>query len=131
MALPEEYLGQFKDPEVRRKAAETRAKNRAEKQRRKEAAATGFGLSKLADPDNQALLINKLYDMALDPDPKLAMQAMKMLADMGVTKQPAEKAEGDEPQKAENMSIEDSVSILLRAQKDNEGKKMGDIEDEE
>lgn len=130
MALPEQYLGQFKDPEVRRKAEETRAKNRAEKQRRKEAAATGFGLSKLADPDAQALLINKLYDMALDPDPKLAMQAMKMLADMGVTKQPAEKAEGDEPQKAENMSIEDSVSILLRAQKDNEGKTVGDIEDD-
>ena len=117
--LPEECLGQFKNPEVQKKALETRMRNAEEKRRRKEAAQTGFGISALADPDNQALLINRLFDMAMDPDTKIAMQAMKMLSDMGVTKQPAEKPEGEEPTKAQNMSIEDSVSILLRAQKSN------------
>ena len=119
--LPKEFQGQFKNPEVQAKATETRMRNAAEKKRRKEAAQTGFGLSKLADPDNQAKLIDRLYMMAISEDEKLAMTAMKMLADMGVTRQPAEKPEVDEPTKKENMSIEDSISILKRAQKEAEG----------
>ena len=116
--LPHQYQGQFKNPEVQAKAKETRMANAAEKKRRKEAAQTGFGLSKLADPDNQAKLIDRLYMMAISEDEKLAMTAMKMLSDMGVTKQPSEKPELDEPTKKENMSIEDSISILKRAQEE-------------
>ena len=116
--LPIANQGQFKDPEIQAKAAATRAKNLEEKKQRKEAAKSGFGLSKLSDPKEQAKLIDRIYDMTMDPDPKLAMQAMKMLSDMGVTKQPAEKPDEVEATKKENMSIEDSISILKRAQEE-------------
>ena len=116
--LPDEMLGQWKNPEVQAKAAATRKKNFEEKQKRKEAAQTGFGLSKLADPDNQAKLIDKLYEMAISSDANDVKFAMKMLSDMGVTKQPAEKPDEVEATKKENMSIEDSISILKRAQEE-------------
>ena len=131
--LPTHMLGQWRDPEVQRKAKETRMRNLEEKKRRKEAAQTGFGISVLADPSKQAELINRLYTWALGDDEKLALTAMKMLSDMGVTKQPSEKPEDDGPAKKENMSIEDSISILKRAQKDasESGKTVGEFEDEQ
>lgn len=116
--LPEECLGQFKNPEIQKKALETRMRNAAERKQRKEAAMTGFGHSKLANPEAQSKLIDRLYEWAIGDDIDMAKFAMKQLNDMGITKQPAEKPEADEPQKAENMSIEDATSILMRAQKE-------------
>ena len=120
--LPEEMLGQFKDPEVQKKALETRMRNAEEKRKRKEAAMTGFGHSALADPEAQAKLIDRLYEWAIGDDIDMAKFAMKQLNDMGITKQPAEKPEETEPQKAENMSIEDATAILMRAQKEDASK---------
>ena len=89
--LPKECLGQFKNPEVRAKAQATIAKNRAEKKARKDAVKTGFEQSVAAEPAQQAALINRLWEWAIGDDNDLAKYAIKMLNDMGVTKQAVEK----------------------------------------
>ena len=114
--LPKECIGQFKNPEVQKKAAATRAKNLAEKKARKDAAATGFSLSNASDPSQQAKLIDKLWAWALEDDPDMAKWAIKMLNDMGVTKQPAEKPE--EPAKSEaKRDPKKAVDFLKRSSK--------------
>ena len=130
--LPNRCVGQFKNPEIRKKAEETRKKNREERKRRKEAAMTGFGHSALSDPQAQAKLIDRLYEWALGDDINMAKFALKQLNDMGITKQPAEKPEVDEPDKKENMTLEDSINILMRAQREaaEQEKTIGDLEDE-
>ena len=95
--LPMHMRGQFKNKDVQEKAQATKARNREEAKKRKEAAQTGFSLSHASDPHQQAALINRLWQWALGKDANEAKFAMKMLNDMGVTKQPNEKPAEEAP----------------------------------
>ena len=118
--LPEHCLGQFKNPEVQRKARETREKNRLEKLARKEAAQTGFAKSVAADPDAQAALINNLWKMTMDTsDKEMFKFAVKTLNDMGVIKQPTEKPTEEIAAAKVDIQPEDAINILKAASKKN------------
>ena len=91
--LPPELIGQFSNPEVRKKADDTRRRNIAEKKAKKDAVKTGFERSVAAEPDQQAALIDRVWKMAMSDDLDMAKFGLKMLSDMGVTKQAAEKPE--------------------------------------
>ena len=116
--LPEHCIGQFKNPEIQAKALEGRLKYYAKQRAKKEAVKTGFSLSKAADPEAQAELINRLWGWALGSDEKMAMFAIKQLNDMGVTKQPAEKPEETIEAKKVDIKPEDAISILKAAEKE-------------
>ena len=125
--LPEEYRGQFKNPEVQAKAAATREKNRLEKIARKEAASTGFSKSVASDPDAQAALINSLWQLTLDPsDKEMFKFAIKTLNDMGVIKQPTEKPTEEQKEAKIDIQPEDAINILKAASKKN----LEDFEEE-
>ena len=126
--LPQEMYGQFKDPEVQRKARETRERNRLEKLARKEAATTGFAKSVASDPDAQAALINNLWKMTMDTsDKEMFKFAVKTLNDMGVIKQPTEKPIEAEADKKVDIQPDDAIKILKAASKKN----IGDLEEGE
>ena len=112
--LPEHCIGQFKNPEVQAKALEGRLKYYAKQKAKKEAVKDGFTLSKASDPHAQAQLIDKLWGWALGSDAKEAMFAMKMLSDMGVTKQPAEKPE-EEVKVDEKLNPKEDIAFLKRS----------------
>ena len=118
--LPQEMLGQFRNPEVQRKIRETKEKNKLERIARKEAATTGFSKSVASDPNAQAALINNLWQMTMDPsDKEMFKFAVKTLNDMGVIKQPTEKPIEAEADKKVDIQPEDAINILKAASKKN------------
>ena len=114
--LPERCLGQFKDPEIQRKAYEGRMKYYAEQRRKKEAIESGFAQAKISNPDVQAQLLDRLTDMALSDDPQQAKWAMDALIKNGAFRMPNDPvAQADN--KKEDMSSEDAISILKNSEK--------------
>ena len=111
--LPPEMLGQWANPEVQAKAQATRLRNLAEKKAKKDAVKSGFERSMAAEPDQQAALIDKLWNWALGDDVNMAKFAMKQLNDMGVTKQAAERPE--EVKAETKRDPKQAVDFLKRA----------------
>ena len=125
--LPEHCKGQLRNPEIQAKALATRKRNAAERKARKEAATTGFARSVASDPEAQAAMINKLWGWAMSEDFEQAKFAMKMLNDMGVVKQPQEKAIEADADKKVDIEPEDAINILKAASKKN----LEDLNDED
>ena len=108
--LPEHCLGQMKNPEVQAKAVATRKANAEKRRKQREVLETGFGKSKLSDPEVQATLLDQLTDLALGGDQK----AMKMLIDMNAIKMPSLKPEDETTAESlkDLMAPETAMSIL-------------------
>ena len=108
--LPEHCLGQMKNPEIQAKAKATRMANAEKKRKQREVLETGFGKSKLSDPEVQATLLDQLTDLALGGDQK----AMKMLIDMNAIKMPSLKPEDDTTAESlkDLMAPETAMQIL-------------------
>ena len=114
--LPKHMLGQFKNPEVKRKAEDKLRESIAEKKRKRAVVEQAFGDSKLADPANQAKLLDRLYEWALSDDIEIAMKAMKQLNDLKAITQVAEKPVEIVEEKVEE-NAEEAVEFLKKQSK--------------
>ena len=114
--LPAHMLGQFKNPEVMAKAKEGAKKYYAEQKRKRAVVEQAFGDSKLADPANQAKLLDRLYEWALSDDIEIAMKAMKQLNDLKAITQVAERPTEVVEEKVED-NAEEAVEFLKKQSK--------------
>ena len=109
--LPAHCLGQMKNPEIRAKAQATRAANAEKRRKQREVLETGFGKSKLSDPDVQATLLDMLTDLALSGDQK----SMKMLIDMNAIKMPSLKPEDETTAESlKDLMAPDAAMAILK-----------------
>ena len=111
--LPQHMLGQLNNPEVRAKATAGLRKYHAEKKQKRAVVEQAFGDSKLADPANQAKLLNRLYEWALSDDIEIAMKAMKQLNDLKAITQVAERPTEVAEEKVED-NAEEAVEFLKK-----------------
>ena len=86
-----EYKNQFNDPEVRKKAEETRKRNFEIRKARKEAIQDGFSKSIISSEDIQAKILDNVTNIALDPTHPDFKWAVNMLNNANVIKHPDEK----------------------------------------
>ncbi len=114
--LPEHCLWQMKDPKIQAKAQATRAANLEKKRRQREVLESGFGRSKISDPNVQAELLDQLTDKALAGEE----WAMKMLINQGAFKMDIEKAPSGDSITKDELPVEESLAILKAASKKEE-----------
>ena len=114
--LPQHMLGQFKNPEVMEKAKAAAKVAREEKKRKRAVVEQAFGDSKLADPANQAKLLDRLYEWALSDDIEIAMKAMKQLNDLKAITQVAERPTEVVEEKVEE-NAEEALEFLKKQSK--------------
>ena len=109
--LPEHCLGQLKNPEIQAKAQATRAANAEKRRKQREVLETGFGKSKLSDPNVQATLLDMLTDLALSGDQK----SMKMLIEMNAIKMPSLKPEDETTAESlKDLMAPDAAMAILK-----------------
>ena len=108
--LPDHMLGQFKNPEVQAKAT---AAKKAKAANRKAILEEAYSMSKISDPENQAKLIDKMFDMAMNGDAK----ALTFLQQSGLIRVsvPTEKIE---PEKEVEIAPEDAIKALQAKMRD-------------
>ena len=114
--LPAHMLGQFKNPEVMAKAVEASRRTAAAKKQKRAVVEQAIGDSKLADPTNQAKLLDRLYEWALSDDIEIAMKAMKQLNDLKAITQVAEKPVEVVEEKVEE-NAEEALEFLKKQSK--------------
>ena len=114
--LPEHMLGQMKNPEVQAKAQATKRKKEEIARRQREVLESGFGRSKISDPNVQAELLDQLTDKALQGEE----WALKLLIAQGAFKMDPEKASPPAEKKEVEIPVDDSINFIKQYQKKQE-----------